>query len=73
VLKDGQVGFVVENLIKDIGGIAESGGDDFGAILGELIAAPTIEGNAFALAKVSRERAGIAHLTPHRKALAIRG
>jgi hypothetical protein len=50
VLKDGQVGFVVENLIKDIGGIAERGGDDFGAILGELIAAPTIEGNAFAIA-----------------------
>ena len=33
VLKDGQIGFVVKNLIEDIGGIADGGGDDFGAIL----------------------------------------
>jgi len=71
VLNNGQVRFVVENLIQDIGGIADGGGDDFGAILRELIAAPTIEGNAFAIAKVSRERPGITHLAPYRKALAI--
>jgi hypothetical protein len=73
VLNNGQVRFVIENLIQDIRGIVEGGGDDFGAILRELIAALTIEGNAFAIAKVSRERAGVTHLAPHRKALAIRG
>jgi hypothetical protein len=54
VFQDGQVGFIVENLIEDIGGIADGGRDHFGAILGELITAPTVEGNAFAVAKVSR-------------------
>jgi hypothetical protein len=53
MFQDGQVGFVVENLIEDIGGIAERGGDDFGAIL-DNDRCLTVEGQAFAIAEVSR-------------------
>jgi len=53
MLKNGEVRFVIEDGIKDIGGIADGGRNDFGAILGKLIAAPGVKRDALPIAKVA--------------------
>lgn len=54
MFQDGQLRFVVENLIKDIGCVSKRGWNWLGTILGKLVAGPAIEGDAFAVTKVAR-------------------
>jgi hypothetical protein len=43
VLQERQLGLVVEDLIEHVGGVADRGGDDLGAVLRELVRGPGVE------------------------------
>ena len=71
VLQDRQLGLVVEDLVEDVGRVPHRGGDDLGAVLGELVRGPGVEGHPFAVAEVPRQGRGHPHLAGDGEPLAV--
>lgn len=52
VLQQRQLRLVVEDLVEDIGRVPDRGGDHLGAVLGELVRGPGVEGDPLAVAEI---------------------
>src|SRR5215510_1606320 len=73
MLQNGQLRFIAQDGVENVGGIAYRNDHRLGAILRELIRGPTVKGASLAIAERRWKRTGVTILTRHRQALTIRG